>query len=279
MRNLFTFIVRHNFIFLFLLLQVMAFWLMFKNGSYQGSNILNSSNKVVAGIYQMSANASEYFGLRQENDRLAMENKVLRNALKSNLYVLPLKVYKIRDTLYRQQYSYIAGKVVNSSVNKRRNYMTINVGGDMGIRRDMGVMSSNGIVGIVTDVSGNFSSVMSLLHKDLKINCKLKREGSFGPLVWDMVDYRHCILTDIPTHLKIKTGDTVITSELSGIFPEGLMVGTVESYERRQNESFYTLRVKLSADLKKVNHVYVIKNQFKEERDSLELKTQQQGDD
>jgi rod shape-determining protein MreC len=169
--------------------------------------------------------------------------------------------------------------VVNSSVNKRRNYLTLNAGGDMGIQRDMGVMSSNGIVGIVTDVSGNFSSVMSLLHKDLRINCKLKRDGSFGPLIWDGQDYRHCILTDIPTHLKIKSGDTVITSELSGIFPEGLMVGTVESYERRQNESFYTLRVKLSADLKKVNHVYVIKNKFKEERDSLELKTQQQGDD
>ena len=279
MRNLFTFIVRHNFIFIFLLLQLFSFWLMFEHRAYQGSNLLNSSNTVVAEIYQMSANAKEYFGLRQENDRLALENKLLRNMLKSNLYALPLKVYRIRDTVYRQQYSYISAKVVNSSVNKRRNYLTLNAGGDMGIQRDMGVMSSNGIVGIVTDVSGNFSSVMSLLHKDLRINCKLKRDGSFGPLIWDGQDYRHCILTDIPTHLKIKSGDTVITSELSGIFPEGLMVGTVESYERRQNESFYTLRVKLSADLKKVNHVYVIKNKFKEERDSLELKTQQQGDD
>jgi len=278
MRNLFTFIVRHNFIFFFLFLQLISFWLMVQKGAYQGSNILNSSNTVIAGIYQVSANAKEYFNLREENERLANENVVLRNSLKSNLYVLPLKVYKIRDTIYRQQYSYIASKVVNSSVNKRRNYLTLNVGEDMGIKRDMGVVSSNGVVGIVTDVSGNFASVMSLLHKDLRVNCQLKRDGSFGPLVWDGEDYRHCNLTDIPTHARIRPGDTVMTSELSGIFPEGIMVGTVVSFERRKNESFYTVRVKLNADLKKVNHVYVIKNKFKQERDSLELKTQQQGD-
>jgi rod shape-determining protein MreC len=278
MRNLFTFIVRHNFIFFFLFLQLISFWLMVQKGAYQGANILNSSNKVVASIYQMAANAREYFNLRAENERLANENVVLRNSLKSNLYVLPLKVYKIRDTIYRQQYSYIASKVVNSSVNKRRNYLTLNVGEDMGIKRDMGVVSSNGVVGIVTDVSDNFASVMSLLHKDLRVNCQLKRDGSFGPLVWDGEDYRHCNLTDIPTHARIRQGDTVMTSELSGIFPEGIMVGTVASFERRKNESFYTVRVKLNADLKKVNHVYVIKNKFKQERDSLELKTQQQSD-
>ncbi len=251
---------------------------MVQKGGYQGSNILNSSNSLIAGIYQVSANAREYFNLREENERLANENVVLRNSLKSNLYVLPLKVYKIRDTIYRQQYSYISSKVVNSSVNKRRNYLTLNVGEDMGVKRDMGVVSSNGVVGIVTDVSGNFASVMSLLHKDLRVNCQLKRDGSFGPLVWDGEDYRHCNLTDIPTHARIRAGDTVMTSELSGIFPEGIMVGTVVSFERRKNEAFYTVRVKLNADLKKVNHVYVIKNKFKQERDSLELKTQQQSD-
>src|SRR5688572_22314231 len=105
MRNLFTFIVRHNFIFFFLFLQLISFWLMLHKGAYQGSNILNSSNKVIAGIYQVTANAKEYLDLRAENERLANENVVLRNSLKSNLYVLPLKVYKIRDTIYRQQYS------------------------------------------------------------------------------------------------------------------------------------------------------------------------------
>lgn len=96
-------------------------------------------------------------------------------------------------------------------------------------------------------------------------------------MIWDGLDYRYCLLKDIPTHAKIKPGDTVVTSELSGIFPEGIMVGTVESYERKHGESFFTVTVKLSADLKKVNHVYVIDNKFKAERDSLE-KTEK-GDD
>jgi rod shape-determining protein MreC len=116
------------------------------------------------------------------------------------------------------------------------------------------------------------------LHKDVRVNCQLKKDGSYGPLIWDGGDYRYCYLTDIPTHAKIKPGDTVITSELSGIFPEGIIVGTISSYERKQNEDFYTVKVKLSADLKKVNHVYIIKNKFKTERDSLEKNAQVQND-
>lgn len=252
---------------------------MVQDNGYQGSQVLNSSNQVVAGVYTAAANTKDYFALKQENDKLALENSVLRNFLKSNYSILPLREFKKNDTLYKQQYSFMSAKVVNSSVNKRRNFLTLNVGANQGIGQDMAVMSSEGIVGIVTNASANFASAMSILHKDIRVNCQLKKDGSYGPLIWDGKDYRYCLLTDIPTHAKIKAGDTVITSELSGIFPEGIMVGFVESFERRQNESFYTARIKLSADLKKVNHVYVIKNKFKTERDSLETLTQKQVDD
>lgn len=252
---------------------------MVHNNGFQGSHVLNSSNSTIAGVYQTAANTREYFSLKQENDRLAMENSILRNFHKSSYAVLPLAEYTKRDTIYKQQYSYLSAKVVNSSVNKRRNFLTLNVGSEQGIAQDMAVMSSDGIVGIVTNVSKNFASVMSLLHKDLRVNCQLKKDRSYGPLIWDGRDYRFCLLTDIPTHSKIKAGDTVITSELSGIFPEGIMVGTIVFYEKRKGEFFYTARVRLSSDLKKVNHVYVIKNKFKGERDSLEKKTQVQIDD
>jgi rod shape-determining protein MreC len=190
-----------------------------------------------------------------------------------------MQTFRRNDTVYKQHYTYISAKIVNSSVNKRRNFMTLNVGSEQGVTRDMAVMSSDGIVGRVTDVSKRFSTVMSLLHKDSKINCELKKDNTYGPLSWDGSDYRYCLMGDIPQHVKLKAGDTVITSELSGIFPEGLMVGTVVKFERRQNETFYTAKVKLSADLKKVNHVYVITNRFKSERDSLEKVTQVQIDD
>ena len=251
---------------------------MVRHKGFQGSHVLNSSNQAVASVYETAASTKEYFSLKKENDRLALENATMRNFLKSNYAVLPLREFRRSDTLYKQQYTYLSAKVVNSSVNKRRNFLTLNIGSEQGITQDMAVMSSEGIVGIVTDVSANFSSVMSVLHKDVRVNCQLKKDGSYGPLIWDGKDYRYCLLTDIPTHARIKTGDTVITSELSGIFPEGIMVGTIDSYERRQNEDFYTAKVKLSADLKKVNHVYVIKNKYKGERDSLEKKTQVQLD-
>ncbi len=279
MKNLLAFVIKHHFIFVFLLLQTICIWLMAHNKGYQGSHVLNSSNEVVANIYTASANTKEYFALRNENERLATENSILRNLLKSNYNMLGLTEYEKNDTLYKQQYSYVSAKIVNSSVNKRRNFLTLNVGSNLGIERDMGVMCGNGIIGMVTDVSENFCSVMSLLHKDNKVNCELKKDAIYGTLIWDGKDYEYCLLTDIPTHAKIKSGDTVITSELSGIFPEGLMVGTIDSYERRQNEDFYTIKVKLGADLKKVNHVYIIKNKFKKERDSLEGKVQKQIDD
>jgi rod shape-determining protein MreC len=278
-RNLLAFVIRYNFIFVFILLQALCVFLMVRNRGYQGSHVLNSSNKLVGNVYQAATNTTEYFSLKSENDKLARENAILRNLLKTNYNIIPLTRYEKLDTVYKQQYSYVNAKVVNSSVNKRRNYLTLNIGTELGIKHDMAVMSSDGIVGIVTDASENFSSVMSVLHKDIRVNCQLKKDGSYGPLIWDGKDYRYCLLTDIPTHAKIKQGDTVITSELSGIFPEGIMVGTVDSYERRQNEGFFTVKVKLSTDLKKVNHVYVIRNKFKGERDSLEKMTQNQLDD
>ena len=279
MKNLFAFVARHNFIFIFLFLQLICVWLMVQTRGYQGSHVLNSSNRAVARIYEQAAHTREYFSLKAENERLARENAVMRDFLRSSHAALPSTVFKRRDTVYRQQYTYISGKIVNSSVNKRRNFMTLNVGTEQGVQRDMAVMSSEGIVGRVTDVSRHFSTVMSLLHKDSKINCELKKDNTYGPLSWDGVDYRYCLLSDIPQHVKLTPGDTVITSELSGIFPEGLMVGTIVKFERRKNETFYTARVKLSADLKKVNHVYVITHKLKGERDSLESATQVQIDD
>lgn len=278
MRNLLSFVIKHNFIFVFLFLQLICVWLMVHSDGYQGSHVLNSSNEVVANIYQTAANTKEYFLLKNENDKLNYENAQLRNLLKNNFSIIPLKEFRRNDTLYKQQYTYVSAKIVNASVNKRRNYLTLNIGKNQGLTHDMAVMSPEGIVGIVTNVSNNFASVMSVLHKDFGINSQLKKDRSYGPLVWDGKSYEYCSMIDIPTHAKLKKGDTVVTSELSGIFPEGILVGFVEDFERKQGESFYTAKIKLSTNFKKVNHVYVITNRFKTERDSLE-KISQKNDD
>lgn len=278
MKNLLNFIYRNNFFFVFLVLEFICVLILIRNNGYQGSSLLNSSNAISANIYAMQANTKEYLLLKDENERLSEQNTYLLNRLKLGYAALPLKIYTRHDTLYRQDYEFMNGKVINSSVTKRNNYLTLNIGSKLGITRDMAVISSNGIIGIVKDVSPNFSSVMSILHKDVRVYCQLKKDGVYGPLIWDGSDYRYSNLINIPTYSKIQKGDTVITSSLSGIFPEGLLVGFVESYERRQNESFYTVKVRLSADFKKVNHISVVRYNKKTERDSLELKSQVQSD-
>lgn len=278
MKNLLNFLYKNNFFFIFLFLEFICGFILIKNHGFQGSSLLNSTNQVSAQIYKAEANAKEYLLLKEENERLARMNTYLLNRIKLGYSAIPLKLYKVNDTLYRKDYEFMNGKVINSSVNKRSNYLTLNIGEVHGVKKDMGVISSDGIVGIVKDISNNFSSVMSVLHKDVRINCQLKKDGIYGPLSWDGEDYQYTNLTDIPTHAKIKKGDTVITSSLSGIFPEGIIVGYVDSYEQRPNESFYTVKVKLSADLKKVNHISVIKYDYKAERDTLEIKTQVQSD-
>ncbi len=278
MKNLLNFIYRNNFFFVFLVLEFICVLILIRNNGYQGSSLLNSSNAISANIYAMQASTKEYLLLKDENERLAEQNTYLLNRLKLGYAALPLKIYTRHDTLYRQDYEFMNGKVINSSVTKRNNYLTLNIGSKLGITRDMAVISSNGIIGIVKDVSPNFSSVMSILHKDVRVYCQLKKDGVYGPLIWDGSDYRYSNLINIPTYSRIQKGDTVITSSLSGIFPEGLLVGFVDSYERRQNESFYTVKVRLSADFKKVNHISVIRYNKKAERDSLELKSQVQSD-
>lgn len=278
MKNIFNFLYRNNFFFIFLLLEIFCFILISKNDHYQGSKLINSANDISANVYQISANTKEYLQLKEENDRLAYENNYLKNRIKLGYAIIPLKNYKKNDTLYRQEFEFMNAKVINSTVNKRNNYLTLNIGSLQGVGQDMAVINSEGIVGVVKAVSENYSSVMSVLHKDVIVPCKLKKEGINGTLQWEGGDYRYCILTDIPTHAKLKKGDTVITSSLSGIFPEGILVGFVDSHERRQNESFFTVKIKLNPDFKKINHVSVIKFIYKAEKDSLEIKTQTNSD-
>lgn len=272
MRNLISFVYRNHFFFLFILLEVVCIFLIMNNRSYQSTSILNSANSISANLYTAVANGKEYLLLKEENQKLAKENAMLRNQLKSAYDILPKQVFVRYDTLYRKKYAYITGKVINSTTNRRSNYLTLNIGSDQGVEKDYAIVNSEGIVGVIKDVSANFSTAISILHKDQKVICKVKKDGSYGPLSWDGTDYRYATLTDIPTHIKLVPGDTITTSALSDIFPEGVMVGVMESFERKQGDAFYTLKVRLSCDFKKLNHVYVVKNNYKAEQDTLEQK-------
>jgi rod shape-determining protein MreC len=276
MKNLLIFFAKYNFFFLFVLLEVICVFLISQNNSYQSSSILNTANGISGNFYTALANTKEYLDLKGENDKLMLQNAMLMQRLKETYDVIPLNESKISDTLYRQKYSYITGKVINNSTNRRSNYITLNIGKRQGVMEGMGVFCPMGVVGVVKATSENFSSCMSFLHKDVMFNCKLKRDGTFGPLRWEGDDYRFAYMYDIPTHARIVSGDSVITSSLSGLFPEGIHVGTIHEYGRRAGEATYTLKIKLSTDFKKINHVFVLKDIYKPERDSLESNSEKE---
>jgi rod shape-determining protein MreC len=270
MRNIFNFILRNNFWIIFLLMELVCLYLVFKHNRFHQSKFLNSANAISGKLFEGSAKIQSYIRLAEVNDYLAKENARLRGYARNSYFEILKNTNKVSDTLYNQKYEYIAGNIINATLNKRNNYFTVALGKKNGVEKDMAVITSNGIVGIVKDVSDHFCTVMSVLHKNFICNCRLKSDGNFGPLVWDGKNYNVLQLTDIPTHAKLKKGDTVVTSQLTQIFPEGITVGTVDTWERRQGEGFYTVNVKLSNDFKKLGTVYVVKYFYKQEQDSLE---------
>ena len=281
MRTLISFLIRNYYYLLFIFLQVICILLIAKNKNFQSTHIINSSNALSAETFQAVSNTKEYLSLKEENLKLARENVGLLNIIRSRSYeLIQIATLTKNDTLYKQKYIFTQAKVINNSSNLRSNYITLNIGSEQGITHDMAIINSEGIVGVVKDVSKNFSSALSILHKDVKVNCMLKKDGAYGPLSWEKDDdYTSATITDIPIHAKIKTGDTIVTSALSSIFPEGIMVGFVKSFERKSGDAFYTVKVNLSTNFKKLNHVYIIKNVFKVEQDSLEFKSQKHDKD
>lgn len=275
MRNLIQFFVRFHAFFIFLLLEAVCIYMVIRNHKYHETTALNASNAITGNIYGTYSNFTDYLYLKQVNDSLQAENArllaLLPNAYRDDLI--------ISDVGCNEQlipaYKYIKAKVLTNTIRKANNYLLIDRGSKHGIKPNMGVMVEAGIVGIVKDVSDNFSTVISLLHKDTKVSVRLKKQEYTGSLVWPGLTPTHAILNGIPKHVKINPGDTAITSGFSAIFPANLMAGTVEDFSLPPGSNFYEIRLKLSANLETLRHVYVINYLFKEERKALEADNDQ----
>lgn len=274
MLNLIRFIWKYSTFFLFLILESICFYLIFQNSFYQKAQFISSSNSVAGNVFTTVNSTREYFNLKETNEMLARENAILHTASKAAFVRTKTSETTVNDTLLKQQYIFVNARVVNNSVNKRNNYLTLNIGSNRGIKPEMAVISSNGIVGITKAVSENFTSVLSVLNKDAKISAKIKKNNYFGSLSWEGGDYKLGTLTDIPTHVKILKGDTIVTNAFSAIFPENIMIGFIESYEIKPGDNFYTISVRFSTNFKNVAHVFVVKNLMKDEQKKLEQETQ-----
>lgn len=278
MRNLFILLWRNNFTLLFLLLWVFCFYLIIKNNNFQQVSVFNSTNRAVATVMEGVNYVKEYINLRENNANLAKENANLKTLMPESFYEIPALKQVVSDSLRKQQYSYINARVVNNSVNRRNNYLTLDRGSIHGITKDMGVISSTGVVGIVKDVSPHYCTVMSVLHKNTRISTRFKSNNYFGSLIWEGENSREATLTDIAKHVKFKEGDTLVTTMYSSIFPEGIMVGTVKNSDIKKGENFYRINVALSTNFSNLSHVYIVVNLLKEEQLRLEAETLSKDD-
>ena len=263
MRNLFNFLIQYSVLILFLILEVTSIFLVVSNQEYQKSVFLSSSNNVVSGMYEVSNSVVEFFKLRAANDNRSEENTALKNEiilLKNELATLEPHQ---KDSVHfrippEMEYEFISAKVINNSTNKLQNYITLNKGLRDGIKVDMGVVSDEGVVGIVKVVSTKYAVVIPVLNEKIKINCKFKKSNYSGPLQWSGEDYRYANLKDIARHVEFSLGDSLITSGFTNTFPEGIPVGTIEDFKIKESDAYYNIKVKLAVNFRTLSHVKVI---------------------
>lgn len=274
MRNFFIFIWRNQFTFLFLLLELLGFLLLVSNNPHQQSAFHSFTVSVAGSVYDIRDNFTAYLKLDEDNMQLRQENARLREMLKNSEYSFPVGPTIKEDTLYHQQYDYVAGKVVNNTVYLGNNYLIINLGRQHGIEPQMGVMGPQGAVGIVQGVSDNYAAVMSLVHTRSVVSCRLEKNNYFGLCRWKGGDPQTLLLEDIPNHVNIGIGDKVITRGSSGIFPEGILVGTIKAFNPEQSSGFHYIEVDVATNFRNLTSVYVIRNFQKEEQNALETTLQ-----
>lgn len=270
MKNLLHFIVRFHFTILFIFFEIVCLLLVVSYNNYQKTAFLNSSNSISGSIYSKVSSVTDYLSLVKTNEELNRENARLKNLLAESFKETIDSSFIYNDSLFQQQYIYRTAKIINNSVNKQLNYITLNKGSLHGIEPEMAVVSVDGVVGVVKSVSNNYATVISLLNNRLKVSAKFKKNDYFGSLSWDGVDYRKAKLHDIPFHVKINVGDTIVTSNYSAVFPEGIVMGTVDEVIPSSGGNFQEIKVLLSNDFRSLSYVKVVGDLLKKERVELE---------
>ena len=272
MNNLLNFFVKHSAWFIFAIYVILSLVLLFKDNPYQQSVYLTSANRVSAAVYNAFNRVTSYFylhdineSLQERNAALEMELIELRNQMADMALATP-------DSLHQpalKQYSFVMAQVISNSIAQPNNYITINRGYLDGVTPEMGVIDQNGVVGIVNVAGPHAARVISLLNPHMRLSCKLRNSGFYGSLVWDGRSPQFAVLEELPKHLNYHKGDTIVTSGYSAVFPEGIIVGTVDGLARGMSDSFVSLRIRLTTNFSQLSSVRVITNSMKEQIDAL----------
>ena len=270
MQQLIYFLRKYNTFIFFLFLEIIAVVLIFNNHSFHKSKFISSANFISGGIYERSSNISDYLNLKEQNKILAEENTQLKNLLQNYQQIIDSVTFsKTKDSLYQQEYTYVNGRITDNNYNTPFNSLTINRGSKDGVKKEMAVINSKGIIGITETVSKNYTRIQSILNKNSKINARLKNSRHFGTLIWNGNDYNTVQLTDIPRQAVYKVGDTIITDGKSAIFPEGILIGTVAKVPETFSAS-NAIDITLFNDMSNLNYIDVITSLHKTEINTLQ---------
>jgi len=271
MQQIFNFILKNSNRLLFLLLLVISLSLTIQAHSYHKSKIISSANFFTGGIYEKINNIHEYFGLKSQNEELALENARLKTLLFNQKDTT--KLPEIDSIKGVKKIDIIVSKVIHNSYSIQENFITINNGESSGIKPNMGVINSAGIIGIVDNTSKNYATIISVLNVNIKINAKIKKSNHFGSLVWNGKSTGFAQLIDVPRLAGVRKGDTIVTGAESRVFPENIGIGTIDKVYIDNETNYYTLDIKLFNDMTNLGHVYVIKNKDADEIINLENKS------
>lgn len=272
MRNLLNFLSTYNNIIIFLLLEAFSVYLLTSSNNYHTSVFLGGVRSFTANVEKKADGVLDYLNLNEKNRLLAEENLLLREELenvKSNIQSTSMSATSFIGDYY---FTWEVAKVINNSVNKQRNFITLDKGRREGVVPDMAVVGPNGVVGIVVSVSDNISMAMSILNLDFRMSARIRKNGYFGSLTWDGHNQGMVQFNEIPYHVDVVVGDTIETSGFSAIFPAGLLVGVVSDIDRSGGD-FYRIYVDLLTDFKRLNYVFVVKNNLQNEQNELERRT------
>lgn len=239
--------------------------------TYPKSVFLSTASRVNGRIQKWEGGLTNHFYLEENNRKLRFENSQLRKRVFVNYYKHERPTHRIKDTVYEQEYEFIPAEIIHASSARRNNYFTINVGALQGIKKDMGVISPNGVVGIVFKVGEHFSLVKSVLTQDINLDVIVGKAGPQGLLKWDGYNPRIGIVTGVSSDLNIRRNKGVYTLGASGIFPKGLKVGTIVSKSRVEDQALWKIEVLFSEDYRTLQSVYVVKSLLQKELQSLQL--------
>lgn len=272
MRKLFKFLRKFRDFLIFFALQIIVLGFFFNSRNYHKAQLFNTSSVFISWFVEKKHDITKHFDLEETNQKLMAENAYLRSRLPMSFYRLQDKISYINDTLYKQQYEYVPAEVLNLTSTKRDNYFTINKGSLTGVKKGMGVMSDDGIVGFVFDVNELYSTVKTVLSDNINIPVKLKKNNEHWLLKWDGYDQQIAQVNGVNRDIDIAVGDTVVTRAGKGMFPSGIMVGVVSELISKDGKPTWDVNIKLSVDFSSVTYVYVIKNLFQDEQHELELR-------